>query len=191
NYGKGLIKAFGVSPDAFLQMAIHLTKYWDQERFVLTYESASARFYKNFRTETLRPSPMNHFANKVLIKVLSTSSKFEDIDFFFHTSLSYSLQRFQTSQGIDRHLFVLYLLSQGLFISSPFLDHYIAQPWLLSISHIPNVTNQINEDDEIWKSWIGACFGAVTPRGYASKVCSRFGGNHSIFANVMNYKSTE
>uniref|UniRef100_A0A0K0CYP2 Carn_acyltransf domain-containing protein n=1 Tax=Angiostrongylus cantonensis TaxID=6313 RepID=A0A0K0CYP2_ANGCA len=158
-----LIKAFGVSPDAFLQMAIHLTKYWDQERFVLTYESASARFYKNFRTETLRPSPMNLLPINNLSACAMHSKRNEEA---------------MTSQGIDRHLFVLYLLSQGLFISSPFLDHYI----------IPNVTNQINEDDEIWKSWIGACFGAVTPRGY---VCSRFGGNHSIFANVMNYKSTE
>ncbi|VDM61754.1 unnamed protein product [Angiostrongylus costaricensis] len=179
-FGKGLIKAFGVSPDAFVQMAIQLANYWDQERFVLTYESASARFYKNSRTETLR-TVTNESCEFVLSMLNERRLR--------AACAVHTKRNKETGQGIDKHLFVLYLLSQGSFISSPFLDHYIVQPWLLSTSHIPNVTNQINEDDEVWKSWIGACFGAVTPRGYG--VCYRFGGNHSIFAHVTSYKSAE
>ncbi|VDM81027.1 unnamed protein product [Strongylus vulgaris] len=54
DFGKGFIKKCGISPDGFVQMAIQLANYRDQGRFVLTYEPASARFYKNSRTETLR-----------------------------------------------------------------------------------------------------------------------------------------
>nr|CDJ95160.1 Acyltransferase ChoActase COT CPT domain containing protein [Haemonchus contortus] len=92
-------------------------------------------------------------------------------------------------RGVDRHLFVLYVLSKGTNTSSPFLDHYISQPWLLSTSHVPNVTNQIDEDTEPWRTWNGACFGAVAKNGYG--VCYRFGGNHMICAHVSSYKSAE
>ena len=54
DFGKGRIKKCGVSPDAFIQMAIQLANYRDQGKFVLTYEPASARFFANSRTETLR-----------------------------------------------------------------------------------------------------------------------------------------
>uniref|UniRef100_A0A0M3HGK0 Carn_acyltransf domain-containing protein n=1 Tax=Ascaris lumbricoides TaxID=6252 RepID=A0A0M3HGK0_ASCLU len=53
-FGKGLIKKGKLSPDGFVQMAIQLANFKDQKKFVLTYESASARFYANSRTETLR-----------------------------------------------------------------------------------------------------------------------------------------
>ncbi|PAV70780.1 hypothetical protein WR25_05409 isoform B [Diploscapter pachys] len=53
-FGKGLIKKCGVSPDAFIQMAIQLANYRDQGKFVLTYEPASVRFFRDSRTETLR-----------------------------------------------------------------------------------------------------------------------------------------
>uniref|UniRef100_A0A915ERC3 Choline/carnitine acyltransferase domain-containing protein n=1 Tax=Ditylenchus dipsaci TaxID=166011 RepID=A0A915ERC3_9BILA len=43
-----------VLADAFVQMAIQLANYKQQGKFVLTYESASARFFANSRTETLR-----------------------------------------------------------------------------------------------------------------------------------------
>ncbi|KJH51528.1 Choline/Carnitine O-acyltransferase [Dictyocaulus viviparus] len=177
-FGKGLIKKFGVSPDAFIQMAIQLANYWDQKRFVLTYESASARFYKNSRTETLRTVSKQscEFVLSMMNEGVSDDEKIKRL----RTACD-------TGQGIDRHLFVLYVLSQGLCVSSPFLDHFVSQPWLLSTSHIPKVTNQIDEDNEVWKSWLGACFGAVAQHGYG--ICYRFAGNHSIIAHVTSYKS--
>ena len=92
-------------------------------------------------------------------------------------------------KGIDRHLFVLYVLSRGTGYSSPFLDHYISQQWLLSTSQIPTLTNQVNEDEHVESSWIGACFGAVAKDGYG--ICYRFAGNHSICAHISSFKSSE
>lgn len=68
DFGKGIIKKGNCSPDAFIQMAIQLAYFkviahyeekernllQDQGKFVPTYESASLRFFKNSRTETLR-----------------------------------------------------------------------------------------------------------------------------------------
>ena len=36
----------GVSPDAYLQMALQITYFRNMERFPLTYESAMARLFK-------------------------------------------------------------------------------------------------------------------------------------------------
>lgn len=41
-----------------------------------------------------------------------------------------------TGSGIDRHLFVLYVMSQATNIKSPFLQHYVSQKWLLSTSQV-------------------------------------------------------
>lgn len=41
-----------------------------------------------------------------------------------------------TGKGVDRHLFVLYVLSRGKDIQSPFLQHYISQQWTLCTSQV-------------------------------------------------------
>lgn len=41
-----------------------------------------------------------------------------------------------TGQGIDRHLFVMYILSKGLNIESEFLDNYIKRSWTLSTTQV-------------------------------------------------------
>lgn len=41
-----------------------------------------------------------------------------------------------TGQGIDRHLFALYIISKGLKIESEFLDDYIKREWTLSTTQV-------------------------------------------------------
>ncbi|KAF9584665.1 Carnitine O-acetyltransferase mitochondrial [Lunasporangiospora selenospora] len=53
-YGKGLIKSFKMSPDAYVQMALQLAYYRKHGEFVATYESAATRKYRHGRTETAR-----------------------------------------------------------------------------------------------------------------------------------------
>ena len=53
-YGKSLIKKFGVSPDAFAQMAIQLAYYKMYGVSRATYESSGTRKFKDGRTETGR-----------------------------------------------------------------------------------------------------------------------------------------
>jgi carnitine O-palmitoyltransferase 1 len=86
-----------------------------------------------------------------------------------------------TGKGIDRHLFVLYILSRGAGVESPFLEHYIRQPWKLSTTQviismffnqlflqIGYVTDLLDEDGPNNKEqcWLGGSFGATTKDGY-------------------------
>ena len=41
-----------------------------------------------------------------------------------------------TGQGVDRHLFALYVVSKGKEIDSPFLNKVIVEPWKLSTSQV-------------------------------------------------------
>lgn len=41
-----------------------------------------------------------------------------------------------TGNGLDRHLFVLLVLSKGLGLKSAFLEKFAAQKWLLSTSQV-------------------------------------------------------
>lgn len=92
---------------------------------------------------------------------------------------------------MEKELIDIYLFSvlfRGLEISSSFLNFYINQPWLLSKSQPPTLTNQIDEDAVSDDLWLGSCFGAVTKDGYG--ICYRFAGNHSICIHITSYKSS-
>ncbi|CAD6193825.1 unnamed protein product [Caenorhabditis auriculariae] len=188
DFGKGRIKKCGVSPDAFVQMAIQLANYRDQGRFVLTYEPASVRFFANSRTETLRT--VSDQSCQFVLAMLDPNETNEHRIELLQKACTTHVEKNKDCMvggGIDRHLFVLYILSKATGTSSAFLDHYISQPWLLSTSHVPNVTNQIDEDSVVDHTWLGACFGPVAKQGYG--VCYRFGGNHTICANITSHKS--
>ncbi len=43
-----------------------------------------------------------------------------------------------TGEGIDRHLFCLYVVSKYLNIDSPFLKEVLSEPWRLSTSQTPH-----------------------------------------------------
>uniref|UniRef100_A0A7E4UPP6 Carn_acyltransf domain-containing protein n=1 Tax=Panagrellus redivivus TaxID=6233 RepID=A0A7E4UPP6_PANRE len=189
DWGKGLIKKGKCSPDAFVQMAIQLANFKDQGKFSLTYESASARFYANSRTETLRTvSPDScAFVNAMLDPA---STDVERLRLLRKACEVHGLRNREcmVGRGVDRHLFVLYVLSRGVGVSSPFLDHYLSQPWLLSTSQPPTLTTQVNEDERKQFSWLGACFAPVAKDGYG--VCYRFAGNHSICAHITSFQSS-
>uniref|UniRef100_A0A0R3RFG8 Carn_acyltransf domain-containing protein n=1 Tax=Elaeophora elaphi TaxID=1147741 RepID=A0A0R3RFG8_9BILA len=190
DFGKGLIKKAGISPDAFIQMAIQLASFKDQGKFCLTYESISARFYANSRTETLRPVTKESCAF-VRSMVSAEDSNEERLKLFKKAAEVHSAhsKEYLTGNGIDRHLFVLHVLSKMFGVNSPFLDYYISQPWQLSTSQTPSVTRQIDEDKNPDLSWFGGGFQAVCKNGYG--ISYRFAGNHSICINIVSYKSAE
>lgn len=55
HYGKGFMKKCRLSPDAFIQMGLQLAYYRNAGRFSLTYEASMTRFFREGRTETVRP----------------------------------------------------------------------------------------------------------------------------------------
>ena len=53
-FGKVLLKQLKTSPDSFIQMALQLSFYRNQQRFTATYETGTTRAFYHGRTETIR-----------------------------------------------------------------------------------------------------------------------------------------
>ncbi|XP_077975780.1 carnitine O-palmitoyltransferase 1, liver isoform-like [Styela clava] len=53
-FGKGLIKIFRMSPDAFIQLSLQLAHFRDKGHFSLTYEASMTRLFRDGRSETVR-----------------------------------------------------------------------------------------------------------------------------------------
>ncbi|XP_068170162.1 carnitine O-palmitoyltransferase 1, liver isoform isoform X2 [Antennarius striatus] len=137
DFGKGLIKKCRTSPDAFIQIALQLAHYRDRGKFCLTYEASMTRLFREGRTETVRSCTMDtcafvrsmigHETREQRLKLLKQASE-------NHQNL-YRLA--MTGQGIDRHLFCLYVVSKYLGEDSPFLKEVLSEPWRLSTSQTP------------------------------------------------------
>ncbi|GMR45542.1 hypothetical protein PMAYCL1PPCAC_15737, partial [Pristionchus mayeri] len=168
DWGKDRIKQFRCSPDAFLQMAIQLANYRDQGRFSLTYEAASPRFYRDSRTETLRTVTE---ASCAFVRAMEDESvdRAERVNLLRAACGKHANNNREcmVGKGIDRHLFVLYVMAKASGTPSAFLDHCMQQEWLLSTTQPPNIINNRTEDGEYEKfAWMCGCFGAVAETGY-------------------------
>ncbi|XDV52614.1 hypothetical protein PO909_021327 [Leuciscus waleckii] len=138
DFGKGLIKKCKTSPDGFIQLALQLAHFRDKGKFCLTYEASMTRLFREGRTETVRScttqtcdfvrAMMNGKATREeKLKLLRTAAeKHQDM---------YRLA--MTGNGIDRHLFCLYLVSKYLGEDSAFLKEVLSEPWRLSTSQTP------------------------------------------------------
>uniref|UniRef100_A0A8C1ZVH7 carnitine O-palmitoyltransferase n=1 Tax=Cyprinus carpio TaxID=7962 RepID=A0A8C1ZVH7_CYPCA len=132
DFGKGLIKKCKTSPDGFIQIALQLAHFRDKGKFCLTYEASMTRLFREGRTETVRSctSQTCDFVRAMMndkLKLLKVAAeKHQDL---------YRLA--MTGNGIDRHLFCLYLVSKYLGEDSAFLKEVLSQPWRLSTSQTP------------------------------------------------------
>ncbi|XP_039665262.1 carnitine O-palmitoyltransferase 1, liver isoform isoform X1 [Perca fluviatilis] len=137
DFGKGLIKKCRTSPDAFIQIALQLAQYRDKGKFCLTYEASMTRLFREGRTETVRSCTMETCAfvramirdetREERLKLLKVAAE-------KHQNM-YRLA--MTGDGIDRHLFCLYVVSKYLGEDSPFLKEVLSEPWRLSTSQTP------------------------------------------------------
>ncbi|XP_059190782.1 carnitine O-palmitoyltransferase 1, liver isoform isoform X2 [Centropristis striata] len=137
DFGKGLIKKCRTSPDAFIQIALQLAHYRDKRKFCLTYEASMTRLFREGRTETVRSCTMETCAfvramigeetREECLKLLKLAAE-------KHQNM-YRLA--MTGEGIDRHLFCLYVVSKYLGEDSAFLKEVLSEPWRLSTSQTP------------------------------------------------------
>ncbi|XP_040895135.1 carnitine O-palmitoyltransferase 1, liver isoform isoform X1 [Toxotes jaculatrix] len=137
DFGKGLIKKCRISPDGFIQIALQLAHYRDKGKFCLTYEASMTRLFREGRTETVRSCTMETctFVRSMIrdetreerLKLLRLAAE-------KHQNM-YRLA--MTGEGIDRHLFCLYVVSKYLGEDSPFLREVLSEPWRLSTSQTP------------------------------------------------------
>ena len=139
-YGKGLIKKFKCSPDAYVQMIIQLAYHKMYGKNRPTYESAATRRFQQGRTETCRsvsdesvafcdamadPNIDEKTCTELFRKALSSHVKY--------------ISDASDGKGVDRHLFGLKkLLSPGEELPSLYKDpaYTYTSSWYLSTSQL-------------------------------------------------------
>lgn len=168
DYGKGVPKKAKISPDGWIQMVMQLAYYRTYKKIVLTYESATTRFYYDGRTETIRP--VSEFSVEFVKAIDDPSVSRDKVKGLFKKAIDYQCQyklEAMRGLGVDRHLLGLYILAKGMGLNPMpkiFTDKAFQLPYTLSTSQTP--TKFVNHD---WKpsiSSIGGGFGTVMENGY-------------------------
>lgn len=147
-YGKGLIKKFKVSPDAFVQMMIQLSYYKLTGKIRPTYESAATRKFLKGRTETGRSvsNESKKFVETWTDVNASVEEKVETFQAACKQHVNY-LSQAADGKGVDRHLFGLkQMLAAGEEVPEIFKDPVFSysSTWYLSSSQVPS---------EYFQSW--------------------------------------
>lgn len=139
-YGKGLIKKFKCSPDAYVQMIIQLAYYKMYGKNRPTYESAATRRFQLGRTETCRT---------VSDESIAWCASMADAGFddatrarLFRKAINAHLEYITAAsdgKGVDRHLFGLKkLLEPGEDLPALYKDpaYSYSSSWYLSTSQL-------------------------------------------------------
>ncbi|ANB12786.1 carnitine O-acetyltransferase CAT2 [Sugiyamaella lignohabitans] len=139
-YGKGLIKKFKTSPDAYVQMLIQLAYYKYQGECRPTYESAATRRFQLGRTETCRSVSLEsvNFVNTFTSPTASNADKIAAARKAFDSHVKY-ISDASAGKGVDRHLFGLKkLLSPNEDVPAIFSDpmYTYSSSWFLSTSQL-------------------------------------------------------
>lgn len=167
-FGKGAIKKMKLSPDGFVQMGLQLAYFKDQGHFSLTYESSMTRLFREGRTETVRPCTMDSCAFvRAMLNPSSTKSEKKELMLKAVETHVTGFKKAMSGEGVDRHLFGLYVVSKYLEQDSPFLIEALKEPWKLSTSQ--TATQQLtktNYDKMPGLRTAGGGFGPVADDGY-------------------------
>lgn len=191
-WGKGIIKKCKVSPDAFVQMALQLSYYKENKKFVQTYEASMTRLYLNGRTETVRSCTLEatEFVKAMVENSVSTEEKIR----LLRRACAKHQRLYRdamSGKGVDRHLFALYVACKGLKYESEFLTNVLLRPWTLSTSQTPHTQLDYSPDAdlEVFRNKIspGGGFGPVSDDGYG--VSYIIPNNSKIFFHVSSKKS--
>lgn len=157
-YGKGAIKKYKCSPDAWVQMVIQLAYFKMYGHPCPTYESAQTRKFRWGRTETIRSASVESKAFCEAMEDVNASDA--DRSAKFQAAVKQHLAYATTAadgQGVDRHLFGLKkLLQPNEQVPSLYTDpaYGASSTWKLSTSQISS---------EVFDTW---GYGEVTPEGF-------------------------
>ncbi|KAE8452612.1 hypothetical protein EG329_013871 [Mollisiaceae sp. DMI_Dod_QoI] len=139
-YGKGLIKKFKCSPDAYVQMIIQLAYFKMYGKNRPTYESATTRRFQQGRTETCRSVSDDSVA---FCKAISDHSiDPEEVVAIFRKAVNAHVEYISAAsdgKGVDRHLFGLKkLLGPNDEVPAIFKDptYSYSSHWFISTSQL-------------------------------------------------------
>lgn len=139
-YGKGLIKKFKCSPDAYVQMIIQLAYFKMYGKNRPTYESAATRRFQLGRTETCRTVSDESTAWCKSMADASAEDKTR-VDLFrkaVNAHIEY-ISAASDGKGVDRHLFGLKkLIEPGQEVPAIYQDpaYGYSSSWYLSTSQL-------------------------------------------------------
>ncbi|KAF3064118.1 Carnitine O-acetyltransferase, mitochondrial [Daldinia childiae] len=139
-YGKGLIKKFKCSPDAYVQMVIQLAYHKMYGKNRPTYESAATRRFQQGRTETCRTVSDESvaFCNAMADSEVSEKDRAD----LFRKAVAAHIEYIGAAsdgKGVDRHLFGLKkLLEPGEDLPAIYKDpaYGYSSSWFLSTSQL-------------------------------------------------------
>ncbi|KAI1656703.1 acyltransferase ChoActase/COT/CPT [Daldinia decipiens] len=139
-YGKGLIKKFKCSPDAYVQMVIQLAYHKMYGKNRPTYESAATRRFQQGRTETCRTVSDESvaFCNAMADPEVSEKDRAD----LFRKAVAAHIEYIGAAsdgKGVDRHLFGLKrLLEPGEDLPAIYKDpaYGYSSSWFLSTSQL-------------------------------------------------------
>ena len=155
-FGKEDIKKMKMSPDTFIQIAMQLAYYKHTGKVCLSYEPATTRLFKEGRTEAVRACSIE---STLFVKAAEDSTiPEEEKRRLLINACDYHLSLVKSAmigEGVDRHLFALYVMSQYLQTDVPFLKNWLNEKWLLMTSPVP-----VNQ------TMVSAGFGTVSGHGY-------------------------
>ncbi|KAI0008571.1 acyltransferase ChoActase/COT/CPT [Xylariaceae sp. FL0662B] len=139
-YGKGLIKKFKFSPDAYVQMVIQLAYFKMYGKNRPTYESAATRRFQLGRTETCRTVSDDSVAFCNAMADHTTSNEHR-VDLFRKAIVAHIeyITAASDGKGVDRHLFGLKkLLAPGEELPAIYKDpaYGYSSSWYLSTSQL-------------------------------------------------------
>jgi carnitine O-acetyltransferase len=139
-YGKGLIKKFKCSPDAYVQMIIQLAyhKFYGKNR--PTYESAATRRFQQGRTETCRTVSDESvaFCNAMADADASPEECQKKLRAALDAHVKY-ISDASDGRGVDRHLFGLKkCLKEGEEVPALYQDpaYSYSSTWFISSSQL-------------------------------------------------------
>ncbi|KAI1434538.1 acyltransferase ChoActase/COT/CPT [Xylaria sp. CBS 124048] len=140
SYGKGLIKKFKVSPDAYVQMIIQLAYYKMFGQCRPTYESAATRRFQLGRTETCRTVSDDSVAwcKAMTDPNVSDQDRIALLRQAVNSHVEY-ISAASEGKGVDRHLFGLKkLLEPGEELPAIYKDpaYAYSTSWYLSTSQL-------------------------------------------------------
>nr|XP_021524272.1 carnitine O-palmitoyltransferase 1, brain isoform [Aotus nancymaae] len=189
-FGKSFIRRCHLSSDSFIQIALQLAHFRDRGQFCLTYESAMTRLFLEGRTETVRSCTREACS---FVRAMEDKEKTDPqclalfrVAVDKHQAL---LKAAMSGQGVDRHLFALYIVSRFLHLQSPFLTQVHSEQWQLSTSQIP-VQQMHLFDVHNYPDYVssGGGFGPADEHGYG--VSYIFMGDDMITFHISSKKSS-
>ncbi|KAI4470728.1 carnitine o-acyltransferase [Holotrichia oblita] len=191
HYGKGFMKKCRISPDAYIQMALQLAYFRDAGKFSLTYEASMTRLFREGRTETVRPCTIESSA---WVRAMEDkNATIEDKIKLLRIACERHQKSYQDAmcgEGIDRHLFCLYVVGKYLEVNSPFLQKVLSEPWRLSTSQTPHgQTGRMDLNKYPNCISAGGGFGPVADDGYG--VSYIIAGEDLLFFHISNKKSSK